>query len=203
MLWYLQKKAEVAKMQSLSSRGTSELSWLQESDESEESEESELWSILGMGPAVQVLFCWLSTFWATCCWWTSSLHPGQHCGGYLDILTSLVIQSISGLCLQSQECPRINFCLPKLLVLSKWFLEWRIKLTTSIIEPASLGVPSTLYMGISHENLTRLKWLLLAKELSSCSAIHKKCNGFFLHCNLWFQFRLLILMKWVFPPLLL
>ena len=41
----------VAKMQSPSSRdtrGTSKLSWL---------EESELWSISGMGPAVQVSFC--------------------------------------------------------------------------------------------------------------------------------------------------
>ena len=54
----------VAKMQSPSSReseGTSELSW------SEELEELELWSILGMGPAVQVSFHRLSAFWATHC----------------------------------------------------------------------------------------------------------------------------------------
>ena len=105
----------VAKMQSPSSREMSELSWLEELEE--------LWSILGMGPAVQVSFCQLSAFWATCYWWTLSLHPRQHCGGQLDILTSLVIQLISELCFQSQECPKINFCLPKLetakVVLSK------------------------------------------------------------------------------------
>ena len=52
----------VAKIWSASSRdsgGTSELSW---SEELELMEESESWSISGMGPAVQVCFCWLSTF---------------------------------------------------------------------------------------------------------------------------------------------
>ena len=68
----------VAKMQSLSSRdskGTSELSW------SEELEESELWSISGMGPAVQVSFHQLSALWATH-WWarlTSTLRNHINC----------------------------------------------------------------------------------------------------------------------------
>ena len=79
-----------------------------------------------LGPAVQASFLWFSAFWVIHCWWTSSLHSGQHSGGHLDILTSPVIQSISGLCFQSQECPKINFCLPKLetakVVLSEWFL---------------------------------------------------------------------------------
>ena len=152
----------VAKMWSLSSRdsgGTFELSW------SEELEELKLWSISGMGPAVQMFFCWLSAFWATRCWQTLSLHPGQHQGGHLDILTSPVIQLISGLCFRSQEYPKINFCLPKpetaKVVLSEWFLQQRIKLTTSVIEPALLRVPSTLYTGIGRESLTRLGWLLL------------------------------------------
>ena len=68
----------VARMQSLFSRdsgGTLELSW------SEESEELDSWSILGMGPAVHASFLWLSAFWAICCWWTLSLHPGKHWRG--------------------------------------------------------------------------------------------------------------------------
>jgi len=87
-------------------------------------------------------------FWAILSSWALSLHPEQQQGGHLDILTSPVTQSISGLCFHSQECPRMSFCFPKLVtannVCSEWFQYLKMKSTTSVIEPASFRVPSKL-----------------------------------------------------------
>lgn len=87
---------------------------------------SESWSILGEGPIVQVSFLLISAFLAERSCWTSSRQPSQHQGGHLDILTSPVAQSISGLCFRNQVCPRIIFCFPRFetakRVLSEWFL---------------------------------------------------------------------------------
>ena len=91
---------------------------------------------------------WISAFQAILSSQASSLHPEQQQGGHLDILTSPVTQWISGLCFCSQECPRMSFCLPKPMtantVCSKWFQYLKMRSTTSVMEPASFGVPSTL-----------------------------------------------------------
>ena len=101
------------------------------------------WSISGREPTEQISIFLASVFRAILSLQSSSLHPEQQCRGHLDILTSPMAQSISGLCLQSQECPSIIFCLPRLVtakvVRSECFLWRSMRLTTSVIEPASLG----------------------------------------------------------------
>ena len=119
-----------------------------------------LWSISGREPTEQISIFLASVFRAILSSQSSSLHPEQQRGGHLDILTSPMAQSISGLCLWSQECPSIIFCLPRLVtakvVRSKCFLWRSMRLTTSVIEPASLGDPSTLHTGIGWVNFIRL-----------------------------------------------
>ena len=150
----------VVRMRSPSSTERGSLSWFG----SVESPES--WSISGQDPAEQISILFASTFRIILSWWCSSQQPEQQWGGHLDILTSSLTQSISGLWFRSQECLSNNFCFPRPVmantVHSKWFLWQRIKWTTSVIEPASFGVPSMLYTGIGCFNLTKLKWQLLA-----------------------------------------
>src|SRR5277367_1525506 len=87
---------------------------------------SESWWNSGAGPLEQVSFLRSLALRVIRSCLTSSLHPEQQRGGHRDILTSPVAQSISGLCLRSQECPKISFCLPRLVtakvVRSEWFL---------------------------------------------------------------------------------
>src|SRR3981189_2479849 len=57
---------------------------------------------------------WICAVAARSAWRLSfaSARQVEHCGGHLDILTSFVCQSISGLCSRSQVKPRIMLCLP-------------------------------------------------------------------------------------------
>ena len=86
----------------------------------------------------------------------SSLQPEQQ-----DILTSPVTQLMSGLCFHNQVWPIITFCLPKLVTAkntrSTWFQYCRFSSTTSVMDPASLGVPSTLQTGIGLESILVVK----------------------------------------------
>ena len=77
---------------------------------------SELWLTSGTGPVEQMSILLASAFQVILSCWSSFLHLEQHQGGHLDILTSPLFQSISRLCFQSQECPSINFCLPRLVM---------------------------------------------------------------------------------------
>src|ERR1700761_1153784 len=74
---------------------------------------SESWSTSGKGPMEHASILLVSAFRVICSWQSSSRHPEQQRGGHRDIWTFPVSQSISGLCLRNQECPSINFCLPK------------------------------------------------------------------------------------------
>ena len=64
----------------------------------------------------------------------------------------------------------ITLCLPKLVTVKKafseWFLYWRTNSTTSMTEPTSLGVPSTLQTGIGLERDRVERWFALTYSLS-------------------------------------
>ena len=91
----------------------------------------------------------------------SSLQPEQHLLEQQDILTSPVTQLMSGLCFRNRVWPIITFCLPKLVTAkntcSAWFRYRRFSSTTSVIDHASLGVPSTLRTGIGLESALVVK----------------------------------------------
>ena len=105
-------------------------------------------TIFGTGPSEQLLTVFSAVFQTFRSFLPSSQHPVQQRGGQWDILTSPVTQSISGLCFHNQECPRMSFCVPRPVtanrVFSEWVLKWRISSTTSVMEPASFGVPTML-----------------------------------------------------------
>ena len=69
------------------------------------SESSESWLITGMGPVEQTSILLASAFLIILSWQSLSQHPEQQRGGHLDILTSPLTQSISGLWFRSHECP--------------------------------------------------------------------------------------------------
>ena len=87
------------------------------------SSSSESDRISGAGPSEQVSIRRISALREIRSCQASSLQPVQQRGGHLDILTSLVSQLISGLCLRSQECPRMSFSLPKLVTANKVLSE--------------------------------------------------------------------------------
>src|SRR5882724_4603432 len=76
----------------------------------------------------------------------SSVAFGLHDIGHLIIEISPMRQSISGLCSMSHVCPRIIVVWPIPVTWNvahlEWSLYWTIRSTTSVICPASLGVPS-------------------------------------------------------------
>ena len=93
----------------------------------------------------------------------SSLQPEQHLLKQQDILTSPVTRLMSGLCFCNQVWPIIMFCLPRLVTAkntrSAWFQYCRFSSTTSVTDPASLGVLSTLRTGIGLESILVVKLL--------------------------------------------
>src|SRR5258705_1406059 len=76
-----------------------------------------------------------------------STHPLQPVGQQV-IKTFWVVQSTSGLWCNSQGCPMITDCHPRLVTancaLSKCHLKHRRVWTSSVMEPCSLVEPSTL-----------------------------------------------------------
>src|SRR6201996_3096665 len=79
----------------------------------------------GTGPVETASIRRTSAFLCNLSCRASSRHSEQQQGGHRDILTSPVLQSISGLCFHSQECPKMSFCLPSVVtannVLSECF----------------------------------------------------------------------------------
>ena len=84
----------------------------------------------------------------------SSLQPEQHLPEQWDILMSPVTQLMSGLCFRNQVWPIITFCLPRLVTAkntcSAWFRYRRFSSTTSVMDPASLGVCQRTPQSTSH-----------------------------------------------------
>ena len=76
---------------------------------------SESWSTSGKGPNKHASILLDSALRIIRSWWSSSRQPEQLPGGHRVIWTFPMLQSISGLCLCNQECPSINFCLPRLV----------------------------------------------------------------------------------------
>src|SRR5258708_9366830 len=76
-----------------------------------------------------------------------STHPLQPVGQWV-IKTFWVVQSTSRLWCNSQGCPMITDCCPRLVMancaLSKCHLKHRRVCTSSVMEPCSLAEPSTL-----------------------------------------------------------
>ena len=87
---------------------------------------SESWSTSGKGPNRHTSILLDLALQIICSWQSSSQQPEQLPRGHRVIWTFPMLQSISGLCLRNQECPSINFCLPRLVtqkvVCSEWFL---------------------------------------------------------------------------------
>jgi hypothetical protein len=111
---------------------------------------------LQKGPVRQALMLASSFFRFRLSVLTSSLHPMQQRGRQQVISTLPVLQSISGLCSLSQVIPRIRFCLPKPVTAnnarSECFSYRMMSSTTSDMQPASFGVPSTLKTGITRKS---------------------------------------------------
>ena len=116
----------IAKIQSMSLSSTNSGQSASSESSSLESERSS-----GIGPVEQVSFCQISALQIICSCLTSSLHPVHQHGGHLDILSSLVTQLTSRLCLHSQEYLRISFSFPRLVtannILSECPLYCRMK----------------------------------------------------------------------------
>ena len=121
-----------------------------ESEPSNSSSESSRW-----GPEQQT-WTWWSTLCCSChCFHMSILHV-WHLSGHRLITTFRVCQSISGLCSWSQVNPRMTSCFLRLVTVNNMRsvcpLYQRIVSTISVIDPASLQVPSTLKTGMAHCN---------------------------------------------------
>src|SRR5258707_15673237 len=87
-----------------------------------------------------------------------STHPLQLVGQQVIVIeTFWVVQSTSGLWCDSQGCPMITDCHPRLVTancaLSKCHLKHRRVWTSSVMEPCSLVEPSTL-----HNRMGGVEW---------------------------------------------
>ena len=117
----------------------------------------------GTSPLEQSAIQWAWIFCSLLSSWISSLQPEQHLPEQWNILTSPVTQLMLGLCFCNQVWPIITFCLPRLVTVkntrSAWFRYRRFSSTMSVMDPASLGVPSTLWTGMGLESALVVKLL--------------------------------------------
>ena len=125
-----------------------------------------------VGPVEQVSFHQILVSQTICSCLTSSWNPVQQHGGHLDILTSLVTQLTSGLCLCSEECPRISFSFPRLVIANNVLSECpsyhRMRLTTLVMEPDLFRVPSMLWTRISLESF----WVQSLQLFTYCQSMN-------------------------------